>query len=161
MNNKIIIALGFRITWRIMEISEGVAASTDNTLLDLHNSSLSIFLYFTLVMYYSTTLLEPSNNCGLNQLIQIEKDLFFLSFGLKWNPSLKWIALLPLPLFQRFFEQHQGPVPQKMVKFNPGLSLVLRKVFLSKDMQLELKNTVEPLPRDTVMITQKVTLSNT
>ena len=49
-----------------------------------------------------------------------------------------------------------------MVKFNPGLSLVLSKVFLSKDMQLELKkNTVEPLPRDTVMITQKVTLSNT
>ena len=27
-------------------------------------------------------------------------------------------------------------------------------------MQLELKNTVEPLPRDTVMITQKVTLDN-
>ena len=34
---------------------------------------------------------------------------------------------------------HMGPVPRKMVKFNPGLSLVLSKVFLSKDMRLELK----------------------
>ena len=33
MNNKTIIELGFRIIWRIMEISK------DNTLLDLHNSS--------------------------------------------------------------------------------------------------------------------------
>ena len=32
-----------------------------------------------------------------------------------------------------------GPVPRKMVTFNPGLSLVLRKVFFSKDMQLKLK----------------------
>ena len=45
MNNKTIIEFGFRIIWRIMEISEGVirlglrTASTDNTLLDLHNSS--------------------------------------------------------------------------------------------------------------------------
>ena len=40
MNNKTIIEFGFRILWRIMEISEGViSASTDNTLLDLHNSS--------------------------------------------------------------------------------------------------------------------------
>jgi len=31
MNNKTIIEFGFRIIWRIMEISEG-----DNTLLDLH-----------------------------------------------------------------------------------------------------------------------------
>ena len=34
MNNKTIIEFGFRIIWRIMEISEDV-----NTLLDLHNSS--------------------------------------------------------------------------------------------------------------------------
>ena len=44
MNNKAIIEFDFRITGRIMEISEGVIrlglrASTDNTLLDLHNSS--------------------------------------------------------------------------------------------------------------------------
>ena len=32
----------------------------------------------------------------------------------------------------------QGPVPRKMVKFNPGLSQILSKVFLSKNMQLEL-----------------------
>ena len=30
MNNKTIIEFGFRITWRIMEILEGVMASTDN-----------------------------------------------------------------------------------------------------------------------------------
>ena len=34
MNNKAIIEFGFRMIWRIMQISEGV-----NTLLDLHNSS--------------------------------------------------------------------------------------------------------------------------
>ena len=44
MNNKTIIEFGFRIIWRIMEISEGVirlgpTASTDNALLDPHNSS--------------------------------------------------------------------------------------------------------------------------
>ena len=32
----------------------------------------------------------------------------------------------------------QGPVPWKMVKFNPGLSKILVKVFLSKNMQLKL-----------------------
>ena len=36
MNNKTIIEFGFRVIWRIMEISEGVI---DNTLFDLHNSS--------------------------------------------------------------------------------------------------------------------------
>ena len=36
MNDKTIIEFGFRILWRIMEISEGVI---HNTLLDLHNSS--------------------------------------------------------------------------------------------------------------------------
>ena len=44
-DNKSIIEFGFRIKWRTMEISEGVipsahtTASTDNTLLDVHNSS--------------------------------------------------------------------------------------------------------------------------
>ena len=37
MNNKTIIELGFRIMWRIMEISEGVILL--DTLLDLHHSS--------------------------------------------------------------------------------------------------------------------------
>ena len=50
----------------------------------------------------------------------------------------------------------QGPVPRKMVKFNPRLSKISSKV-----LQLELTNTVEPLLRDKVMITQKVTRSNT
>ena len=30
-----------------------------------------------------------------------------------------------------------GPVPRKMVKFNPGLSQISSKVFSSKNMQLE------------------------
>ena len=38
----------------------------------------------------------------------------------------------------------QGPVPQKVVKFNPGLSQISSKVFLSKNMSLytSLQNTV-------------------
>ena len=32
----------------------------------------------------------------------------------------------------------RGPVPRKMIKFNPGLSQILSKVFLSKNMQLKL-----------------------
>ena len=31
----------------------------------------------------------------------------------------------------------QGLVPRKMLSFNPGLSQILRKIFLSKIMQLE------------------------
>ena len=38
MNNKTNIEFGFRIIWRIMDISEGVIL-TDNTFLDLQNSS--------------------------------------------------------------------------------------------------------------------------
>ena len=48
-----------------------------------------------------------------------------------------------------------------MVKFNPGLSKILIKVFLSKKMKLKLKNTVEPSLQDMVMIRQNVDLSNT
>ena len=48
-----------------------------------------------------------------------------------------------------------------MIKFNPGLSHILSKVFFAKNMQLEFTNTVEPLIRETVMIKQNVTLSNT
>ena len=32
----------------------------------------------------------------------------------------------------------RGPFPLKMVKFNPGLTQILRKVFLSESMSLEL-----------------------
>ena len=44
MNNKTIIEFGFRMIWKIVEISEGIilprpTASTDNTVLNLHNSS--------------------------------------------------------------------------------------------------------------------------
>ena len=38
MNNKTIVEFGFRILWRIMEISEGVIRLY-NTLLDLNDSS--------------------------------------------------------------------------------------------------------------------------
>ena len=52
-----------------------------------------------------------------------------------------------------------GPVPLKMVKFNPGLSHIASNVFSSKNMQLKafsplrtcnsrLENTDEPLLRD-------------
>ena len=39
LNSIIIIEFGFRIIWRIMEISEGVICQGCNTLLDFHNSS--------------------------------------------------------------------------------------------------------------------------
>ena len=43
-----------------------------------------------------------------------------------------------------------GPVPQKMVKFNPGLSQISSKVFLSKNMKLELtKHCLAFTPRYT------------
>ena len=38
-----------------------------------------------------------------------------------------------------------------MVKFNPGLSQILSKVFLSQNMQLEFSKYVESLLQDTVM----------
>ena len=50
-----------------------------------------------------------------------------------------------------------GPVPRRIVNFNPGLS----QVILSKDMQLKVINSVEPLLCDTVIMTQTVSLSNT
>ena len=39
MNDKTIIEFGFRILWRIMEISEGVIRQGHNTPINLHNSS--------------------------------------------------------------------------------------------------------------------------
>ena len=53
-----------------------------------------------------------------------------------------------------------GQVSRNMVKFNPGLSQISSTVFSSKNMQLEVTNNVEPLIRDTVMITKNVPLSN-
>ena len=38
MNDKTIIEFGFRIIWRILEISKGVIRRGRNTLRDLHNS---------------------------------------------------------------------------------------------------------------------------
>ena len=49
MNNKTIIEVGFRIIWRIMEISKGVIR--DNTLLDLHNSSQDTHPHSLIVKY--------------------------------------------------------------------------------------------------------------
>ena len=54
----------------------------------------------------------------------------------------------------------QGQVSRNMVKFNPGLSQISSTVFSSKKMQLEVTKNVEPLIRDTVMITKNVSLSN-
>ena len=31
------------------------------------------------------------------------------------------------------YVDEQGPIPRKVVKFNPGLSLILSKIFLSKN----------------------------
>ena len=46
-----------------------------------------------------------------------------------------------------------GPLPRKMVKFNPGLSQILSKVFLSKNLLLELTKYFVSLLRDSGMIT--------
>ena len=53
-----------------------------------------------------------------------------------------------------------GPVPGKMVKFNSGLTQTSTKFSRVRTSNSGLQNTVEPLPRDTVMITQNVTQSN-
>ena len=49
MNNKTIIEFGFRIIWRIMEISEGVIRP--KTPLDLHNSSLDTQPHSLIINY--------------------------------------------------------------------------------------------------------------
>ena len=45
--------------------------------------------------------------------------------------DLVWISFFPKTL---------GPVPRKMVQFNPGLSQILSKVFLSENLSPELTN---------------------
>ena len=50
---------------------------------------------------------------------------------------------------------HQGPVPRKMVKFNPGLSEILSPVFLLRARNSSLQNTAAPLLRGKVMIDAK------
>ena len=42
--------------------------------------------------------------------------------------------------YEWFSPKALGPVPWKMVQFNPGLSQILSKVFLRKNMSLELTN---------------------
>ena len=54
-----------------------------------------------------------------------------------------------------FLPKGQGPVPEKMVKFNPGWSEILSKVFLLRECNSSLQNTVELLLWDTVMIYTK------
>ena len=56
----------------------------------------------------------------------------------------------------------QWAVRRKMVTFNPGLSQILSKVFVSgiRMCNLSLQNTVVPSLRNKEMITQKVTVSN-
>ena len=56
--------------------------------------------------------------------------------------------------------KHHGLVPQKMVKFKLGLSQFQAWFSHLRRCNSRLQNTVEPLLRDTVMITQSVTLSN-
>ena len=55
-----------------------------------------------------------------------------------------------------------GPVPQKMVKFNPeDLKAKFQARFSClRTFNSRLQNTVEPLLQDTVMTTQNITLSN-
>ena len=57
------------------------------------------------------------------------------------------------------FFRLQGPVTRKMVNFNPGLSQILGKVFLSKNMQRELKILFSLHSEIQLIITQNVTLS--
>ena len=58
-------------------------------------------------------------------------------------------------LFVHRYIIHLGPVPRKMVKFNPGLSEILSTVFLLRECNSSLQNTVELLLCDTVMIYTK------
>ena len=44
-----------------------------------------------------------------------------------------------------FYLRVLGPVPRKMVKFNPGLSEILSAVFLLRECNSSLQNTVELL----------------
>ena len=54
-----------------------------------------------------------------------------------------------------------GPVPRKMVKFEPRLSQISSTdVSCLTTCYSRLQNTVEPLLRDALMITQNATLSN-
>ena len=51
--------------------------------------------------------------------------------------SQKNDGYLKLKIKPHFKQSVLGPVPQKMVKFNPGLSQISSTVFSSKNMQLE------------------------
>ena len=53
-------------------------------------------------------------------------------------------SFLFLVLSSPFPQKHLGPVPRKVGKFNPGLSQFASKVFLSKNMSLELTKCCWP-----------------
>ena len=52
-------------------------------------------------------------------------------------------------------DDDHGPVPRKMVKFNPGLSEILITIFLLRECNSSLQNAVELLLWDTVVIYTK------
>ena len=56
------------------------------------------------------------------------------------NIVIKHTLHAPIPVFH-----YQGPVPRKMVKFNPGLGEILSAVFLLRARNSSLQNTAEPL----------------
>ena len=58
------------------------------------------------------------------------------------------------------FDKVQGPVPRKIVKFNPWLTEILSKVFLSKNMSLEPTKYCGVFNSRISEITQIVILSN-
>ena len=76
-------------------------------------------------------------------------------FGLEEN---WWVGRISLSVENSVL---RGLVPRKVVKFNLGLSQILSKVFLSKDMQLELTKYYWAFTMRYGNETQNVTLSNT
>ena len=60
---------------------------------------------------------------------------------------------LKLKIKPHFKQSVLGPVPQKMVKFNPGLSQISSTVFSSKNMQLE-------ITRYCLVFTMSIVVSN-
>ena len=61
------------------------------------------------------------------------------NFSLEWSKKLCSIYFPTSFSWNFLFKVNNlGPVPQKMVKFNPGLIQILSKAFLPKNMQPEL-----------------------
>ena len=84
MNNKTIIACGFRIIWRVMEISEGVICQGRNTLLDLHNSSFSI-------SQFHLSLRADDNQTLISTVCEAaQRSLFWTPNGLNELPEVRF-----------------------------------------------------------------------